>query len=227
MKKVILSEEILAVCPRLIVGVIGADVSNSEHSEALWQQIAEQERMLLARHTTEDIKNIPSIAATRRAYKRLGKAPSRYRPSGEQLMRRILSGKSLYHIDTLVDLINLASMAFGYSIGGFDESKIAGDTVTLGVGRKEEPYIGIGRGAFNIENMPVYRDAEGGIGTPTSDNERTKIEAATSKLLVFINGYDGDADNVRRCAEYTAQLLRQHCCGENIKYVSLNDALVS
>ena len=31
-----------------------------------------------------------------------------------------------------------------------------------------------------IEGMPVYRDAVGGIGTPTSDNERTKLELGTT-----------------------------------------------
>ena len=28
----------------------------------------------------------------------------------------------------------------------------------------------------------------GGIGTPTSDNERTKLEAGTTHLLTIING---------------------------------------
>ena len=73
----------------------------------------------------------------------LGKDPSRYRPSGEALIRRILKGQSLYHINTLVDLINLASMKFGYSIGGFDSDKIDGDKLILGVGAHAEPYEGI------------------------------------------------------------------------------------
>mgnify|MGYP000747919632 CR=1 FL=1 len=84
-----------------------------------------------------------------------------------------------YQIDTLVDLINLVSIRYGYSIGGFDADKIQGDTLVLGIGKSGEPYEGIGRGELNIEGMPVYRDAMGGIGTPTSDNERTKLEAGT------------------------------------------------
>ena len=86
----------------------------------------------------------------------------------------MLQGKELYQIDTLVDLVNLASIAFGYSIGGFDADKFVGDTLTLGIGREGEPYEGIGRGMLNIAGLPVYRDAQGGVGTPTSDNERTK-----------------------------------------------------
>ena len=51
-----------------------------------------------------------------------------------------------------------------------------GGADTLGVGKAGEPYEGIGRGTINIEGLPVYRDQIGGVGTPTSDNERTKDE---------------------------------------------------
>ena len=126
----------------------------------------------------------------------------------------MLQGKKLYQIDTLVDLINLASIAFGYSLGGFDADKIVGNQLTLGVGRAEEPYEGIGRGPLNIEGLPVYRDKIGGIGTPTSDHERTKITAQTTHLLVLINGYDGNEDAVRSTALCVQALLRKYACSD-------------
>ena len=144
-------------------------------------------------------------------YKACGKDPSRYRPASEALIRRVLQGKELYQRDTLVDLVNLASIAYGYSIGGFDADKFVGDTLTLGVGRAGEPYEGIGRGLLNIEGLPVYRDAEGGVGTPTSDNERTKMTLDTRHLVVLINGYDGNEARVRANAEYIQKLLRNYC----------------
>ena len=123
----------------------------------------------------------------------------------------MLQGKELYQIDTLVDLVNLASIVYGYSIGGFDADKMVGDTLTLGIGREGEPYEGIGRGLLNIAGLPVYRDKQGGVGTPTSDNERTKMTLATTHLLVLINGYDGQEDRVRQNAEFIQQLVRQYC----------------
>ena len=107
-------------------------------------------------------------------------------------------------------------MKFGYSIGGFDADKFVGDTLTLGVGRKDEPYEGIGRGILNIEGMPVYRDAEGGVGTPTSDHERTKIELGTTHLLTLINGYDGNRDTVAANAQFIKDLLERHAEGHDI-----------
>ena len=105
-------------------------------------------------------------------------------------------------------MINLASIAYGYSIGGFDADKFVGDTLTLGIGREGEPYEGIGRGMLNIAGLPVYRDAIGGVGTPTSDNERTKITIGTRRVLVLVNGYDGNEAQVKANAEYLVRLFR-------------------
>ena len=205
----IISDEIRKACPQFRGLAILADVHNTAYCEPLWQEIEHFTQEYRQRYTTESIKTMRPIQATREAYKRCGKDPSRYRPSAEALCRRILKGSPLYQIDTLVDLINVVSIASGYSIGGFDADKIEGDTLTLGIGRAGEPYEGIGRGELNIEGMPVYRDARGGIGTPTSDNERTKLTLQTTRLLTIINGYSGE-DGLREAGDYMQELLRHY-----------------
>jgi DNA/RNA-binding domain of Phe-tRNA-synthetase-like protein len=190
---------------------VEADVVNTPYCEALWKEIDALCKHYRETLTTETLKEMSSIAATRSVYKACGKDPSRYRPASEALIRRVLQGKALYQIDTLVDLVNLASIAFGYSIGGFDADKFKGDTLTLGIGREGEPYEGIGRGMINIHGLPVYRDAEGGVGTPTSDNERTKMELSTTHLVVLINGYDGNEARVVENAQYILTLLQKYC----------------
>lgn len=209
--KVIVSEEIESVCPGFVGALVEARVANTPYCQPLWDEINALGDRYRATVTTETLKEMSGIAATRRVYRACGKDPSRYRPASEALIRRMLQGKALYQIDTLVDLINLASIAYGYSIGGFDADKFEGDTLTLGVGREGEPYEGIGRGMINIAGLPVYRDAKGGVGTPTSDNERTKIGIGTTHLAVLINGYDGDERHVMENAEYIKALLAKYC----------------
>lgn len=208
--RIIVSKEIETVCPSFAGIAVLANVTNSEYNADLWNEIDKMSLKFRSDYTTETIKQISGIEATRKVYRACGKDPSRYRPSSEALMRRIIKGQSLYQIDTLVDLINLASIVYGYSIGGFDADKIQGDTITLGVGKEGEPYEGIGRGVLNIAGMPVYRDCYGGIGTPTSDNERTKMSLATKRILAVVNGYDGDKDNVEKNACYIQGLLRKY-----------------
>ena len=216
--KVIVSNEIEQVCPTFVGACVEADVVNSSYSEGLWEEIHALEEQFRASLTTESLKQLSGIAATRRVYKACGKDPSRYRPASEALIRRMLQGKELYQIDTLVDLINLASIKYGYSIGGFDAAKFVGDTLTLGIGKAGEPYEGIGRGMINIEGLPVYRDAIGGVGTPTSDHERTKITINTRKLLVLINGYDGNEQSVRANAEFIIELVKKYCSATKASY---------
>ena len=210
-----ISEEIAKACPDLHVAVVECDVVNTVSDEQLWKEITEMETHIRTTCKLEDINKFPSIQATRQAYKRLGKDPNRYRPSAEALRRRILRELPLYKIDTLVDIINLLSIQSGYSIGGFDAGKIDGDLV-LGVGREGEIYHGIGRGELNIAGLPVYRDNQGGVGTPTSDEERTKIDMNTGKLLMIINGYSGK-DGLQEALTYGVSLLTRYVSTTNLE----------
>lgn len=216
---IIVSKEIESVCPQFAGAAVEARVVNTPRSEGLWAEIDALCENYKQQFDTTSIKQLPGVEATRRVYRACGKDPSRYRPSSEALIRRVVQGKNLYQIDTLVDLINLASMKFGYSIGGFDADKFEGDTLTLGVGKKDEPYEGIGRGILNIEGMPVYRDSKGGVGTPTSDNERTKIELSTTHLFVIVNGYDGNRETVNANARYIKDLLERFAEGKDIQII--------
>lgn len=216
--KIIVSDEIETVCPTFVGACVEAQVENTPYSQELWDEINALGEKYKQTLTTESLKEMSGIAATRRVYRACGKDPSRYRPASEALIRRMLQGKKLYQIDTLVDLVNLASIAYGYSIGGFDADKFEGETLTLGVGKAGEPYEGIGRGMINIDGLPVYRDEKGGVGTPTSDNERTKMELKTTHLVVLINGYDGNEQHVRENAEFIQELLRKYCKSDGGTY---------
>ena len=216
MTNISISEEIATACPDFHVLALSCDVCNSEPDERLWQEIADEEKAVRETVKLEQINKWLPIQATRQAYKRLGKDPNRYRPSSEALRRRILRELPLYKVDTLVDLINLVSIRSGYSIGGFDVDKIAGGSLVLGVGREGEIYHGIGRGELNIAGLPVYRDAVGGIGTPTSDEERTKIGLDTTHLLMIINGYSG-LEGLEAAGKYAVGLLSKYVSAINME----------
>ena len=184
-----IEDTIRQAAPGLLVVAIEADVTNGETSEELWALLNRAAADIRDITELPDINRRPGIRATRDAYKALGKEPNRYRPSAEALCRRVVKGMELYRINALVDLINLVSLLSGYSIGGFDADRIQGEVLSLGVGRESEPSEAIGRGVLNIACMPVYRDSIGGIGTPTSDNERTKLDLSTRRLLMCVNVY--------------------------------------
>lgn len=207
---------ILQAAPELKVVTIEADVENSPTPQSLIDELHAIAETIKSSYELSAINKRRAIAATRKAYKALGKEPNRYRPSSEALCRRIVKGMELYYINSLVDLINVVSIASGYSIGGFDVDKINGDTLTLGSGREGEDFEAIGRGQLNIASMPVYRDLTGGIGTPTSDNERTKLDLSTKRLLMCINIYDEEMP-VEKTVELSKSLLKKYCNATNLQ----------
>ena len=195
---------------------VEAEVVNAPTPDELWQEIQNVGNEIRTSLQLADINKRPAISGTRKAYKALGKDPNRYRPSAEALCRRLVKEMELYRIDILVDLINLISIKSGYSIGGFDIDKISGNTITLGVGHKEDIYEAIGRGTLNIEGLPVYRDTIGGIGTPTSDVDRTKLTIGTKRLLMTINIYETEMP-IEDVKQLTIGLLEKYANATNIK----------
>ena len=202
--------EFQAKCPSFCGLAIYSGIKNSASSELLWKEIDSEIEQIRKQYTVDSIKSRSGILATRQAYKTFGKDPSRYRPACEQLARRVLQNKNLYRVNTVVDILNLVSIVSGYSTAALDASKIVGNDINLGLGRANEPYEGIGRGCLNVENLPIYRDAEGGFATPTSDSVRTMLSVDTKQLLVLINGYDGNKDALTQMADYTIHLLRSY-----------------
>ncbi len=210
-----ISELIYEACPEYVSVQLECDVKNSEFNASLWHEIESFTNDLKKNTKVRDINKFTPILATRNVYKKLGKDPNRYRPSAEAVRRRVLKDNELYKINTLVDAINLISLKTGYSVGGFDANLIQGD-LELGVGQKDEKFEAIARGFLNIENLPVYRDSIGGIGTPTSDEERTKIGLGTNKLLMLLNAYSGKK-NLDEAIEYANDVLKKYVEAKKIK----------
>lgn len=210
--KIIIKPELRQKCPQLQLGCLSAQVQVAPSSPALLHEIDQACSRISRTLELEDISSFPHIHSTREAYKATGKKPGRYRPSAEALLRRVVSGKGLYQINNVVDVINLCSIISQYSIGGYDASQIIGQ-VTMGIGQKGEPYEAIARGALNIAGLPVLRDEQGAFGSPTSDSTRTMARKQTRELLlVFFNfgRHDGLVETLRAAVA----LFETHCNGQ-------------
>ena len=169
--------------------------------EALGSQVSET-------LTLEQLLKQPKIASARDAYRTLGKDPSRYRLATESLLRRLIKGNGLYFVNNAVDVGNVLSVKTERSVAVLDRDNIQGDILIRVAG--DEPYEGIGRGAINIENIPVYCDEVGPFGSPTSDTMRTAITSQTKNVLVFIISFDGQ-NELQENIELAQQLFTTHC----------------
>ena len=216
-----ISPELRTAAPDYTLIAIEADgIVNAPTSDALWALICAEMKAIATSTNMEEVRLRPAIDATRRAYKALGKEPNRYRPSAEALARRAVKGMDLYRTLTVIDLVNLISLRTGISIGGFDADKIAGTRLVYGRGQAGEPYEAIGRGPLNIEGLPVWRDALGGIGTPTSDNERTKLTPDTTRVLLTVNLYHKTTETeIQALSADISALLSLHAGAKTLRRI--------
>ena len=179
--------------PDLQLGIFTSHVSVSESGPLILGKIDEVTAKIRSSYSLEDISSIATIQQTKNAYRKLGKDPSRYRPSAEALCRRIVNGKLLYHVNNIVDILNIISIETGFSIGGYDLDKI-NSSIILSKGKAGIPYDAIGRGILNMEDLPVLYDNSGPFGSPTSDSTRTMVTPDTKNFLMVIFDFEGKAE---------------------------------
>lgn len=191
------------------LGIIKSRVYNSATSPELKQLISETTDKIVNTNILKKIREIETVESIRDAYKMLGNDPNRYRPAADSLLRRIIKGMDLYSISSVVDVLNLISIQTGFSISGFDAECIEGD-IRMGIGEKDEPYQGIGRGDLNIFRLPVLRDTVGAFGTPTSDSIRTMIKMDTTDILFIFYDF-GNHKILEQSLKNCEDLLIRFC----------------
>lgn len=198
-------------CPRTALAAITAEVDTGSSPDALLRELLLREEEILRLPDPRTVLDAPQIRATRSAYKALGKDPARYRGSAEALLRRIVAGKGLPRINSVVDVINLVSVESRLSIGLYDMAHVQ-PPIVFRAGRAGETYKGIGKFDLNLEGLPVFCDALGPYGSPTSDSERTMVTAATRSILLVIISFGGSQD-LDRWAQRAIELLKNHSGG--------------
>ncbi|MBP3402327.1 MAG: hypothetical protein J6L82_00285 [Alphaproteobacteria bacterium] len=189
---ILIDDSLKALLPRAALGVLScaADVAESGAG-----QLEEFDKLTEALETKYPdlpfVAQNPHVAATREAYKALGKDPSKYRNSAEAMLRRIAKKNGLYRVNNAVDINNMVSVESGYSLGSYDLAAVKGQIVWKRTPDGEK-YQGIGKDVLNIEHLPALYDDEGVFGNPTSDSRRTMINPGQGRRLLYvIYAFDG------------------------------------
>lgn len=158
-----------------------------------------------------------TVKAVRRMYGRVGWEPTRYRPSSEALIRRILQNKGLYRINNLVDGGNLTSARFHLPMGLYDSGKIEGNII-IDLGKADESYQGISKPEIHAEGKLVLRDDLGIFGNPTADSLRSSIQSKTQNVLaLFFCPPEITEDYIGQTLQFLANYYRPFCTAGQIK----------
>jgi DNA/RNA-binding domain of Phe-tRNA-synthetase-like protein len=208
-----IDDALRAKCPKAALGLVSAAVEAPASPPALIGELNNCEQAILGLPEPRTVLESPQILATRAAYKALGKDPARYRGSAEALLRRVIAGKGLPRINAVVDIINLVSVESRLPIGLYDLAHVQGDIV-FRAGRAGETYKGIGKYDLNLEGLPVFCDALGPHGSPTSDSERTMVTSETKNVLAVIISFAGK-EELDRWTQRMSELFERYAAGNS------------
>ena len=202
----------LAIC----VGII-TDVhveKENMHVQKLRKAVYEEVR---TKYNIETLKDDPTVRAYRDFYWNLDIDPTKTRPSGEALLRRVLHGKDLPRISTVVDAYNLASMKTIIPISGFDKDRL-NPPFQIRFAKKGEAFTGIGmnKPLTLTDKMLILADEKQILCIyPYRDSDHTKITKQTRNVLVVGYGAPGiTEERLKKAVETTVSYIKLVSGGE-------------
>jgi len=178
--------EIRVELPGVRLGVVEADDVRVRPADAglaqLMDGVCEQKRR---EFTLESLADAEPVRAVRAMFRGWGMDPSKYRPSSEALLRRVIQGKGLYRVSNVVDIGNVGSVETGWPYGCYDRERVQAP-IAFRHGGAGERYEAVGKRVWHLEGRPVLADAEGPFGSPISDSTRSMVTESTRQILVII-----------------------------------------
>lgn len=176
-------------------------------------------REIRERYDIETLRERPIIRAYRDFFWRLGVDPTKTRPAVEALIRRLLHGRPLPRINTLVDAYNLASIRSEIAIAAFDLDRLGGKLTMRYAGSGEE-FLGIGmKSPMRLNGGEiVISDGKRLVAIyPYRDAEATKVTEETRNVLLLFCGVPGIPTSRLSEAKAAAVGLVTRFCGGTVK----------
>jgi DNA/RNA-binding domain of Phe-tRNA-synthetase-like protein len=196
----------VAVC----IGTI-TDIHNEKENERIEQLREAVYQEVKTKHNIETLKDNPTVRAFRDFYWKLGIDPTKTRPSGEALLRRVLHGDELPRISAVVDAYNLASTKTILPISGFDVD-LLNQPFHVRFAKNGETFTGIGmdKPITLTEQMLVLADQKQVLCIyPYRDTDLTKITMQTRNAMIIVYGVPGiDEQVLKEAAETTLDYIR-------------------
>ncbi|MFC1564677.1 B3/4 domain-containing protein [candidate division KSB1 bacterium] len=158
------------------------DVEAGPSTEEFWDKFNSRIDAIRNEFKLEQIGEDKVITGMRRLYKSWKIDYTRYRPSSERLLRRVLKGNELYIVNTVVDVCNYISLIYKLPIGLYDKRKIVGG-VEICFGNEGDSYMGITGLELSAGGKVTVYDDQGPVGSPATDSRRTAIDNNTTDFI--------------------------------------------
>jgi DNA/RNA-binding domain of Phe-tRNA-synthetase-like protein len=200
---------------QVLVGRVGNVTvrSRAAELEAFKGEVIEDIR---GSYSLETVKDSPTFRAYRDFFWSIKVDPTKTRPAAEALIRRVLRGRLLPKINSLVDAYNLASMKSEIAFAAFDADEL-GDSLLMRFAAEGEEFLGIGMAkTVQLTGDEVVIADNGKLVAiyPYRDAEEAKITKKTRNVLFVACGVPGiDEERLSSALGLTFKFVTRFCGG--------------
>jgi len=182
--------------------------------ERFKQEVMKQVR---DQYDLDSLRNLSTFRTYRDFFWRVRIDPTKNRPAAEALIRRVIGGKAVPNINTLVDAYNLASVKTEIALAAFDADRLKGDLL-MRFATEGEEFLGIG-----MEKAMVLQGGEIVISDdeklvavyPHRDADNTKITMKTKNVVLLVCGVPGiGEETLQKAAQVAVEYITRFCNGE-------------
>lgn len=183
--------EIFRTFPGALVGVVVArGIDNSGEAPEARAALRAAEASLPGHFGSGPVTEHPAVAPWREAYRRFGARPKDHPSSIENLVRRVMKGQALPHVNPLVDVYNTVSLLHLLPAGGEDLDALRGD-LRLTFASPDElavRLLGEPEARAPVAGEVIYRDDVGAVCRRWNwkEAERTKLTPETRNALLVL-----------------------------------------
>jgi len=194
----------------------GLEVEGTDPAlESFKREVQDRIRRRIA--SLAEVKDQPIFRAYRDFFWRVGIDPTKVRPAGEALTRRILAGRDLPTVNTVVDAYNIASVETSVAIAAFDLGAIDEGSLVMRRAMKGEPFHGIGMvspdSLTGVEVVIEDKKSSKLVAVyPYRDSDDSKVTELTKGVLFMMCGVPGiDELTLERAKDSTREYVGRFC----------------
>jgi DNA/RNA-binding domain of Phe-tRNA-synthetase-like protein len=213
-----ISSELKTQFPDLTVNILQIkEVKVQKRNSELEKFKVEVTKQVREKYDLESLKDQPIFRAYRDFFWKIGIDPTKNRPAAEALIRRILGGRTIPNINSLVDTYNLASIKSRIALATFDADKLEGDLL-IRFSKEGEQFLGIGMEKPLVlkGGEIIITDNEKMIAIyPYRDADNTKVTEITEKITIIVCGAPGiNEETLENASQMAQEYIRRFCDGK-------------
>ena len=196
--------------------VVATNVNNTGDipEELLEEGISTAKKIRMENGSNEALLTRKEIAIWREIYKGFKTKASKYNPTVEALMKRLIKGHELPAISKAVNAYFIPELNYLIPMGGYDLSKIRGK-ITLRTSDGDERFVGLdGAESFTYSDEVIYAEDDKVLTRRWNfrDAQFSAIDQNTNQLiLISENPLDLYNESMANMIEETANNLQKYC----------------